>query len=504
MTDVAAGERTTFLADLPADRGACGLAAAVIVTSTFIFMVLAPFAKVPLTPLPAFIAVYQSAQLINDLITAVFLIGQSRLERSNALTVLAGAYLFTAVMSGVHALTFPGLFSPTGLLGSGPQTTAWLYMFWHSGFPLFVIAYAAWRRQQEQAPGVAAAALGMFGVVVAAAAVCTLVATRGQGWLPDILQNNHYTSAATGAVSGVWLLNLLALFVLLRRRPFSVLDLWLIVTMSAWLFDIALSAGLNAGRYDLGFYAGRIYGLLAASFVLVVLLSENARLYVQLARLRDGERAHTAELERLSTIDPLTGIANRRAFDAALSQEWRRMMRHKTALSLLMIDVDYFKRFNDSYGHVGGDECLRVVAQVIAGRARRAGELAARYGGEEFAVLLPQADIAVANRLAALICDSVRDRQIPHEGSAVARYVTVSVGVASIADIPKSVAALSRDNAAAVATLAGPTLLVEAADHALYRAKMAGRNRFVAAGADDADTAASGPAAASVVPIDAE
>ncbi len=504
MTDVAAEERTTFLANLPADRGACGLAAAVVVTSTFIFMVLAPFAKVPLTPLPAFIAVYQSAQLINDLITAVFLIGQSRLERSNALTVLAGAYLFTAVMSGVHALTFPGLFSPTGLLGSGPQTTAWLYMFWHSGFPLFVIAYAAWRPQQEQAPGVAAVALGMFGVVVAAAAACTLVATRGQGWLPDILQSNHYTSAATGAVSGVWLLNLLALFVLLRRRPVSVLDLWLIVTMSAWLFDIALSAGLNSGRYDLGFYAGRIYGLLAASFVLIVLLSENARLYVQLARLRDSERVKTAELERLSTVDPLTGIANRRAFDEALSQEWRRMMRHKTALSLLMIDVDYFKRFNDCYGHVGGDECLRAVAQVIAGRARRAGELAARYGGEEFAVLLPQADIAVASRLAALICDSVRERRIPHEGSAVAPYVTVSVGVASIADIPKSVAALSRDNAAAVASLAGPTLLVEVADHALYRAKTAGRNRFVAAGADDADAAAGGPAAASVVPIDAE
>jgi diguanylate cyclase (GGDEF)-like protein len=231
-------------------------------------------------------------------------------------------------------------------------------------------------------------------------------------------------------------------------------------------------------------------------------LSENARLHVQLARSRDSERAQAAELERLSTIDPLTGIANRRAFDAALSQEWRRMMRHKTALSLLMIDVDYFKRFNDSYGHVGGDECLRAVAQVIAGRARRAGELAARYGGEEFAVLLPQADIASASRLAALICDSVREHRIPHEASGVAPYVTVSIGVASIADVPKTLAALSRDNPAT--SLAGPTLLVEAADHALYRAKTAGRNRFIVAGPDDADAAASGPAAASVVPIDAE
>jgi diguanylate cyclase (GGDEF)-like protein len=502
MTDVADEDRTTFLANMPADRGACGLAAAVIVISTFIFMVLAPFAKVLLTPLPAFIAVYESAQLINDLITAVFLIGQSRLERSNALTVLAGAYLFTAVMSGVHALSFPGLFAPAGLLGAGPQSTAWLYMAWHSGFPLFVIAYAGWRPRQEEAAGSTAVALGTVAVAVAAACACTLVATRGEGLLPEILHDNHYTPAATVTVSGIWLLNLLALFVLARRRPISVLDLWLVVTMFAWLFDIALSAGLNAGRYDLGFYAGRIYGLLAASFVLIVLLSENARLYVQLARLRDSERTKTAELERLSTTDPLTGIANRRAFDAALGQEWRRMMRHKTALSLLMIDVDCFKRFNDSYGHVGGDECLRAVAQTIAGRVRRAGELAARYGGEEFAVLLPQADIGVASRLAALICDAVRERRIPHEASTAAPYLTVSIGVACIADVPKTLAALSRDNPAT--SLAGPTLLVEAADQALYRAKTAGRNRFAVAGPDDADAAASGPAAAAVVPIDAE
>jgi diguanylate cyclase (GGDEF)-like protein len=259
-----------------------------------------------------------------------------------------------------------------------------------------------------------------------------------------------------------------------------------------------LSALFNAGRYDLGFYAGRIYGFLAASFVLAMLLWENAKLYVQVARLRDSERAKAVELQRLSITDPLTGIANRRAFEEALEQEWRRMMRHKTPLSLLMIDVDYFKRFNDSYGHVAGDQCLREVAQTIAGRARRAGELAARYGGEEFAVLLPHCDIAVASRLAALICESVRDRAIPHEASGAAPYVTISIGVASIADVPKSVAALSRETATTVASLVGGMLLVEAADHALYRAKMAGRNRFLAAGTEEIDIAAASgvPAAA--------
>src|SRR4029077_5401155 len=135
-------------------------------------------------------------------------------------------------------------------------------------------------------------------------------------------------------VSAVWALSFLALLMLSRHRPYSVLDVWLVVIMCAWLFDIALSAVLNAGRYDLGFYAGRIYGLLAASFVLAMLLLESSKLSVRLVESHASAHAKAAELHRLSTIDPLTGIANRRAFEQALDQEWRRMTRHQTALSL--------------------------------------------------------------------------------------------------------------------------------------------------------------------------
>ena len=273
--------------------------------------------------------------------------------------------------------------------------------------------------------------------MIAAVCAAALLATRGQAILPPIMQGNRHTANMGVVVWSVWLLSLGALAMLARRRPYSVLDLWLIVTMCAWLFDIALSAALDTGRYDLGFYAGRIYGLFAASFILIVLLTQTSRLYVQLMKLRDSDRSKTEELRRLTTIDPLTGIANRRAFEEALDQEWRRMMRHSTPLSLLMIDVDYFKRFNDAYGHVAGDQCLRAVAQALAQRTRRAGELAARYGGEEFAVLLPQIDAAAARRLAELICQTVRELQIPHEGSAVASHVTISVGAACIAALPE-------------------------------------------------------------------
>jgi diguanylate cyclase (GGDEF)-like protein len=274
-----------------------------------------------------------------------------------------------------------------------------------------------------------------------------------------------------------------------RRKPYSVLDLWLIVVLVAWLFDIALSAGLNSGRYDLGFYAGRIYGLLAASLVLIVLLRQNGRLYLQLIALHNSEREKADELRRLAVLDPLTGIANRRAFEAALDQEWRRMMRHGTALSLLMIDVDHFKRYNDTYGHVAGDQCLRAVAQALARRTRRAGELAARYGGEEFAVLLPHTDIAAAKKLGELICETVRDEKIPHAASTTAPFVTISIGAACIAKVPPSIGPLSRDSAGA-ALAPGATVLVEAADGALYEAKAGGRNGVVAANSCDAVTPA--------------
>lgn len=484
-----------LLSNLPPGRGERLFAYAIVLTSVVIFLAIAPFARLPLRPLPAFIPIYQSALIISDVITVVFILGQRQLSHARALSFLAGAYLFTALISAIHGLTFPGLFSPTGLLGAGPQTTAWLYMVWHGGFPLFVLGYAiCGPSRTERAKNVRM--LMVVGLVCALAFGAALVATWGQRVLPVLVHNNQYAPLMTPVVWSAWTLNLLALAMVLRRKPYSELDLWLTVVMCAWLFDIALSAGLDAARYDLGFYAGRIYGLAAASFILIVMLVQNGKLYGALMASRVSDRAKTEELRRLTVLDSLTGIANRRAFEEALDQEWRRTMRHRTPLSLLLIDVDYFKRFNDSYGHVAGDQCLRTVAQTLAKRARRAGEIAARYGGEEFAVLLPHTDIAAACRLGELICRAVREQEIPHEGSAVAPFVTISIGIACIADLPTSAGAQARD-AANDESLAVPggVLLVETADRALYEAKLAGRNRVIAACQDDVLAASALPAA---------
>jgi PAS domain S-box-containing protein len=283
----------------PADRR---LAFAVIAVSALIFACAAPFAGAPLPKVPAFIPSYEAALAINDLITAVLLFEQFAKLRSSAVCALASGYLFTALMAVAHALTFPDLFAPGGLFDTGPDSTAWLYVFSHGGFPLAVIAYALGKDRDAASIRHVGSVRTMFlvalAVVVAAVVGLTALATAGKAMLPAIMAGNHNTLALTIAVGSVWTLSLAALAVLVWRRPYSILDLWLMVVMSAWLFDVALSSILNGGRFDLGFYAGRVYGLLAASFVLAALLLETGWLHDRLTAARAQLADRARDLER--------------------------------------------------------------------------------------------------------------------------------------------------------------------------------------------------------------
>lgn len=166
-------------------------------------------------------------------------------------------------------------------------------------------------------------------------------------------------------------------------------------------------------------------------------------------------------LEQLAGMDGLTGIPNRRRFDETLTLEWNRTRRHGAPLALILLDIDFFKSYNDHYGHPQGDDCLRKVAAVLAATLQRASDTLARYGGEEFAAILPDTSLDSAVDMAELMRCRVMDLAIPHGYSRVAACVTVSLGVAAC--IPAE-----RNSAAE---------LVEAADGALYQAKHAGRNR---------------------------
>jgi diguanylate cyclase (GGDEF)-like protein len=167
------------------------------------------------------------------------------------------------------------------------------------------------------------------------------------------------------------------------------------------------------------------------------------------------------ELERLSILDELTGIANRRFFNVVLAQEWARAARAVLPLSLILIDIDFFKNYNDHYGHPEGDVCLRRVAGALSSLAKRPGDCVARYGGEEFVVVLAHTGVQGAAVVAEGLRKKVENLRLEHACSAVADWVTISLGVASI--VPERGGS--------------PDLLVAAADQAVYEAKRAGRNR---------------------------
>ena len=170
-------------------------------------------------------------------------------------------------------------------------------------------------------------------------------------------------------------------------------------------------------------------------------------------------------LSNLAIHDGLTGIYNRRYFDETLAREWKRTMREKAPLSLIMLDIDYFKKYNDTYGHQAGDECLRQVATTISGALRRPADMAARYGGEEFVVVLPNLKLEDSAKFGETIRAKIEALKMEHKQSDANPFITVSLGIASV--VPSSISSYEE--------------LVGAADKALYSAKNKGRNRVCVA-----------------------
>lgn len=172
-------------------------------------------------------------------------------------------------------------------------------------------------------------------------------------------------------------------------------------------------------------------------------------------------RLENRSLEKLSMVDALTGISNRRAFDRCLEKEWERGARSGQPLSLLLIDIDHFKLYNDQHGHQKGDEALRLVASLLGDSVSRAGDFIARYGGEEFGVILPETELEEAVMIAQTLRDCVASAGIPHLGSGVSPVITISVGCSTM--LPAGGGSWEE--------------LLQAADNALYAAKERGRNR---------------------------
>lgn len=298
--------------------------------------------------------------------------------------------------------------------------------------------------------------------------------------LQAVLAAGSHAATAHFHIAGLAIL-LLYVVSLQRLRVRLALLVSLATLIAAAAALVALRTPLQIAAPVLLLNASTAIFSLYAAYVLERQGRQTYALQLAEARLRERVAQAADKLEQLTRLDGLTGLANRRHFREHLEQVWGRARRDGTPLSVLMIDIDAFKLYNDRYGHPAGDRCLREVAQAIQATLRRPGDLIARYGGEEFIAVLAHTPADLAERIARRVCEAVVQRGLPHAASQTAPVVTVSVG-----------AACGRPQQEGLA----PDDLIATADEALYQAKRSGRNRVVLRGLGPPDTGADLQAAA--------
>jgi len=285
---LAAGPQTEpqVLANVPPTAAQRWIARIFLLALVIILAATWPFATVPLPEVDAFVPTLAAALFVSDCVTAALLFAQFFILRQWALLIIASGYLFTALIVVAHALTFPGAFTPTGVLGSGLQSAVWLYWFWHAGLPVAIIGYALLKdtdRAVDARFARLAISLSVGGITALVAALFWFV-TQYEHLLPITFMDVHPISLFRRIIGGLVVLALggVALCLLwLRRR--SLLDYWLIIALCALLLEVVLASVLSGARYNLAWYAGRFYQLVTATVVMIVLLAEMTRLYARLA-----------------------------------------------------------------------------------------------------------------------------------------------------------------------------------------------------------------------------
>ena len=286
-----------WLLNLPPTRRQARWAVAIAVCQFAALALLAPFAGIPLGQMNGFIPAVEGVVFVTDLVTSVLLFSQFATHRLNALLVLACGYLLSALIIIPHALSFPGAFSPIRLPGGGLQTTPWLYFFWHLPFALALLGYGVMRNEKSE-PGPArgsALAVIVRSVALVFVLVCglVLVATAGKDYLPalfaDSVRGVPANDLADYALPGITVLVCVSALAVLWLRRRSVLDQWLMIVALSVILEIGIVVLLSPKRFDVGFYAGRLFSLITSTIVLVVLLVETTWLYANLARSNEGK-----------------------------------------------------------------------------------------------------------------------------------------------------------------------------------------------------------------------
>nr|WP_307734698.1 ATP-binding protein [Massilia oculi] len=371
-----------------------------------LFALLAPFVRVQLPMALEFVPMYQSVLIGSNLLTAILLLGHVQTSRSWSLGILTLGYLCTALIALAYMLTYPGLFSPQGVLGGNGQTAPWLFFIWHGLFPVFVGAYAGSYRRPLPAHFLRLGTL----LVALFAALLVLLCVRGAPYLPELMEGHRYRPAYRWLGLAVLAVTLAALWKTARKRPRAALDVWLTIALAAWVFELLLSCILNGGRYDLGFYAGRLYGLAASLFVLGAVAIDNIALH---ARLRDTFE-EMVETRARAQWQSLLGSVLRQLPDGVLivDREGRCVMANDQAGEM----AASFAR-QEADGQDGPATMLSLlgapVRRAIAGEAFRGAQLESqtRDGRRVYAVSgAPLRDAATDLAAAVIVLDDITER----------------------------------------------------------------------------------------------
>lgn len=414
-----------------------------------------PLATTPMLPIPGYMSGFGIAMIVVNIILASLLFAKGLIESKERTIRLGTAYFFVTVIFVPLIAAFPGGLMEAPIIGS-TSSAVWLWCCWHTGFGLLIIRYAT---NAEETDGTAASVRRSVLTTIVVVALLTLAATLGLPYLPAVLRNGRdffddSTMLIPALVFGV---NVIGLLCVMRMREEKPEQLWLMVGMVAACIDVWLTL-YGGARFSLGWYFAKMTSLFTSLAVLVSQLYGITRLYHSIAG------ANQILLTQANQ-DGLTALSNRRCFDQVLEIEWNRARRDKRSLALLMIDVDYFKKYNDCYGHLAGDDCLRQIAQQLLRVINRPGDVAARYGGEEFVVILPNTDAAGARLVAERLLHNLTAASIPHAHNQPLCHVTLSIGVSAMVPGPGG----------------STTALALAADKALYQAKESGRNQVCTA-----------------------
>ncbi len=432
--------------DRRASRREILIATAFVAAFATLMVVAIRFGDVPGPHVTPFVPICATLWGAGDLLTAYLLLTQFSVNGLRAFAILGAAFAVPGLLTIPYVAFFPGLFFQPPVATGFQQVSAFLWLAWHVLFPVLIGGYHFLDRdlsaRVQSGEGirrwlawvVVSDSLGCFAIVA--------IIVVAKDHLPPAIAGASFTALWVMTLAPLVVgINLIAAVAILSSQRPSKLQLWLSVVLLISAMDGLLNI-FSSGRYTVTWYVGKLETLATATVVLVILLSEVSSLYRRLGGL--------------ASIDFLTGISNRQAFNNDARIALLLQQRRTEDVGFLVIDIDYFKPYNDTYGHQSGDVCLRQVAQCIRKACARSVDLVGRFGGEEFVVMLQGTNAAGAMRVGESIRRCVEALGIVHAKSTVGPVVTVSVGV-------------THATGERATTL---EVLFERADAALYEAKL--------------------------------